>query len=1279
MPSEKNLNNKAGSLKDPEISKLFYGEDPEKLYEDLREIGHGSFGAVYYARNVKTNDSVAIKKMSYSGKQDHDKWQDIIREVQFLTQVKHPNIVEYKGCYLKEHTAWLAMEYCIGSASDLVEVHKHPLQEDEISGIIHDAMQGLHYLHQHNKIHRDVKAGNILLTDRGQVKLADFGSASIVSPANSFVGTPYWMAPEVILAMDEGQYDGKADIWSMGITSLELAERKPPLFNMNAMSALYHIAQNDPPVLNDPETPDGSRHSVTCWSQDFRKFVSLLLQKSPKDRPESVEVLKHPFLTKQRSPTIVLELIMRTKDVVRDLDNLQYRKMKKILIAENRQNLQRQAAAGAAACQLGNEIIEEDGESLDGKTSSFGSLQSNPSLISATSSSKSDSINSLNDSRISDSSSVNSQEGASSSLSEYDANTTSTVAMTSTTGLPQQRSSSASIHKPVTDNSNLTRSSSERMAAENQPPIPASLHQHTSGETPVKGVRGRVHRDRFATIRSAQVINRQLNEHNEDNRHREQLQGYKKMRQQNQKQLIQYENKLKIEMDEHSAKLTKEYEALRQQFHQELERMLKRHQQERDKETKTAQNDVRKCQKHIDQQQDVEMKGFLTQQKKDFKQKKEQLKESSNARRMTKEERMIWLSRRMSDLTNMQEQSECELRGRQQQNRDLEMRKHRRRALLESHNLEHNFLREELNLKQVHKKKEHETLVAHHDSTQALEYRQLHDIQHLRMERLRSQHQTEMTNQEEYSQSREHELRRKHIQAMRQQPKNLKSKEAQIKKQFQETIKIQEKQYKAWRNHILETCSKKNQKELLRRKKDERMREVASLAQQYENSITDLTQKQTIKLSDSQEKERQRLKQTLQKEIELLTAYQSKVKIFSETQHERELKELEQKVSMRRAVLEQKMETDTQELEAERSSRIRNLLDVQGREIERFDEDSLKLGFTTVVVTNYGDQVYVDTQAHAQHFQQQRQRQHSDEGYSTGRSSNIHESASTSALQSGLPTDQSRSNIPRSSSGSSVRVANDNQYLHQDSNPIPYAHRTRPYTDHHRQHPTTNLPSHQRQGPPNQSRINRQHTDRQQSTGNNSNRNNSSSPANLTQFTSHYQPHEGHHVVQGPGGSPVMSHRQNVPFDEQSSMLQRVSTSNWNSAVSQRPEMGSNNLMHHGGSMSSLYQPPSSTPHHIIHQRSGKSGRSLDAADPSSNYIPSCSSRDDRVSPGRRSQHLEKSSLDGFEKKGRNSPRMGTSAFQNPQRYRQQPPQQGPPPSSSSSRTPGTSFSSSYH
>ncbi|XP_032873004.1 serine/threonine-protein kinase TAO3-like [Amblyraja radiata] len=150
MPSS----TRKGAARDPEVSELFFKDDPEELFVDLHEIGHGSFGAVYFARNARTSEVVAVKKMSYNGKQITEKWQDIIKEVKFLRQLKHPNTIEYKGCYLKEHTAWMVMEYCLGSTSDLLEVHKKPLQEVEIAAITHGALQGLTYLHAHNLIHR---------------------------------------------------------------------------------------------------------------------------------------------------------------------------------------------------------------------------------------------------------------------------------------------------------------------------------------------------------------------------------------------------------------------------------------------------------------------------------------------------------------------------------------------------------------------------------------------------------------------------------------------------------------------------------------------------------------------------------------------------------------------------------------------------------------------------------------------------------------------------------------------------------------------------------------------------------------------------------------------------------------------------------------------------------------------------------------------------------------------------------------------------------------------
>ncbi|XP_073088995.1 serine/threonine-protein kinase TAO1-like [Manis javanica] len=145
------------------------------------------------------------------------------------------------------------MEYCLGSASGLLKVYQKPLQEMEIAAIIHGALRGLAYLHSRAMIHRDVKGGNILLTPGGQAKLADFGFASMASSAKSFVGTPHWMAPEIILGRNEQQYDNKVDIWSLGITCIELAEREPPLYHMNARRALYLITRNNPPTLQSNE------------------------------------------------------------------------------------------------------------------------------------------------------------------------------------------------------------------------------------------------------------------------------------------------------------------------------------------------------------------------------------------------------------------------------------------------------------------------------------------------------------------------------------------------------------------------------------------------------------------------------------------------------------------------------------------------------------------------------------------------------------------------------------------------------------------------------------------------------------------------------------------------------------------------------------------------------------------------------------------------------------------------------------------------------------------
>ncbi|XP_066459302.1 serine/threonine-protein kinase TAO3 isoform X2 [Eleutherodactylus coqui] len=851
---------KKGLLKDPDIADLFCKDDPESIFVDLHEIGHGSFGAVYFATNTTTNEVVAVKKMSYSGKQMNEKWQDILKEVRFLQQLKHPNTIDYKGCYLKDHTAWLVMEYCLGSASDLLEVHKKPLQEVEIAAITHGALQGLDYLHLRNMIHRDIKAGNILLTEPGQVKLADFGSASIASPANSFVGTPYWMAPEVILAMDEGQYEGKVDIWSLGITCIELAERKPPLFNMNAMSALYHIAQNESPTLQSNE-----------WSDSFRGFVDYCLQKIPQERPTSAELLRHDFVRRERPARVLIDLIQRTKDAVRELDNLQYRKMKKILFQESRNGPLNESQED-----------DEDSEHLTNLTRKMDSLGSNHS------------IPSMSVSTGSQSSSVNSMQEVMDDMSP---------------DLSLMQSYSCSFDS-------------------------------TSSLVPKK-------------------VTRQIHEHEQENELREQMSGYKRMRRQHQKQLIALENKLKAEMDEHRLKLQKEVETHANNASIELEKLSKRQIVGMDKEAKLAAADERRFQQQIIAQQKKDLTSFLESQKKQYKICKEKIKEEMNEDHSTpKKEKQERISKHKENLQHTQAEEEAQLLSQQRLYYEKNCRLFKRKIMIKRHEVEQQHIREELNKKRTQKEMEHAMLIRHDESTRELEYRQLHMLQKLRMDLIRLQHQTELENQLEYNKRRERELHRKHVMELRQQPKNLKVMEMQIKKQFQDTCKVQTKQYKALKNHQLEVSPKCEHKTILKSLKDEQTRKLAILAEQYEQSINEMMASQALRLDEAQEAECQALRQQLQQEMELLNAYQSKIKMQTEAQHERELQKLEQRVSLRRAHLEQKIEEELAALQKERSERIKHLFERQEREIETFDMESLRMGFGNLVTLEYPKEDY---------------------------------------------------------------------------------------------------------------------------------------------------------------------------------------------------------------------------------------------------------------------------------------------------------------------------------
>ncbi|KAL5340530.1 kinase-like domain-containing protein [Aspergillus crustosus] len=271
--------------------------DPETLYMKQNCIGGGSFGRVYKGVDKRSGKSVAIKIIDVENAEDEV--EDIIQEIAILSELNSPYVTRYHGSYLKGSSLWIVMEFCSGgSCSDLMR--PGPIPEEYIVIIIRELLRGLDYLHSDKKLHRDVKAANILLTSGGQVKLADFGVSSQLSATmtkkNTFVGTPFWMAPEVI---KQSGYDYKADIWSLGITAIELAVGEPPYSDIHPMKVLFLIPKNPPPTLQGE------------YSKTFKSFVELCLRRDPRERPTAKELLEHPFIKRAKKTNYLTELIER--------------------------------------------------------------------------------------------------------------------------------------------------------------------------------------------------------------------------------------------------------------------------------------------------------------------------------------------------------------------------------------------------------------------------------------------------------------------------------------------------------------------------------------------------------------------------------------------------------------------------------------------------------------------------------------------------------------------------------------------------------------------------------------------------------------------------------------------------------------------------------------------------------------------------------------------------------------------------------------------------------
>uniref|UniRef100_A0A674MHB4 non-specific serine/threonine protein kinase n=1 Tax=Takifugu rubripes TaxID=31033 RepID=A0A674MHB4_TAKRU len=281
--------------------------NPEEIWDIIGELGDGAFGKVFKAQN-KQNGTLAAAKVIDT--KTEDELEDYMVEIDILASCDHHHIVKLLDAFYFEGKLWILIEFCAGGAVDAIMLElERPLTEPQIRVVCRQTLEALIYLHENKIIHRDLKAGNILLSLNGEVKLADFGvsakNTKTLQRRDSFIGTPYWMAPEVVMCetSKDRPYDYKADIWSLGVTLIELAQIEPPNHEMNPMRVLLKIAKSEPPTLMHPSR----------WSPEFNDFLRKALDKNVDNRWSSVQLIQHPFVASVTDCRPLREIIAEAK------------------------------------------------------------------------------------------------------------------------------------------------------------------------------------------------------------------------------------------------------------------------------------------------------------------------------------------------------------------------------------------------------------------------------------------------------------------------------------------------------------------------------------------------------------------------------------------------------------------------------------------------------------------------------------------------------------------------------------------------------------------------------------------------------------------------------------------------------------------------------------------------------------------------------------------------------------------------------------------------------
>ncbi|KAG5451242.1 serine threonine kinase 10, partial [Clonorchis sinensis] len=339
--------------------------DPDEVWEVIGELGDGAYGKVY---KRKGETLTALKKVEFDSEVALE---DFMVEIDILTEFKHPNIISLLEVYIYDSKLWMFLELCDGGALDsIMTTLEKPLSERQIRFVAREVLAGLKFLHENLIIHRDMKAGNILLTSANEVKLADFGVSAFLAnekqKRDTFIGSPYWMAPEVIAceALKESPYNWKADVWSFGITLIELAQMRPPYNDINPTRVLLKITKSDPPTLAKPR----------FWSTEFSDLLARCLQKDPNKRAECSELLSDPFVAnlseKDREciKLLMCELKADVIDTVEESDSVELEDEEEsaeenILILPD-----------STKIEVPMEVVDEDEENYDNETKARGEL-----------------------------------------------------------------------------------------------------------------------------------------------------------------------------------------------------------------------------------------------------------------------------------------------------------------------------------------------------------------------------------------------------------------------------------------------------------------------------------------------------------------------------------------------------------------------------------------------------------------------------------------------------------------------------------------------------------------------------------------------------------------------------------------------------------------------------------------------------------------------------------------------------------------------------------------